>query len=59
MKNEHEVHSDSSRAITSESLSGLEPFFRPADAGRKYFLRSNRIVCCIEAMQTEGAGKQQ
>jgi len=31
----------------------------PAIAGRQLFLRSNRNLYCIEAMQSAGAGKSQ
>jgi len=55
MKKEHRVHSGSRPA---KGPRGLKQLFRPADAGRKYFLRSYRIFYRIEAMRTAGAGKQ-
>jgi outer membrane protein assembly factor BamB len=47
--------------VAQNKLAGDESDFNatPAVVGRQFFLRSNRALYCVEAMQTAGAGKTQ
>ena len=47
------------KLVAHNKLTGDDTDFNatPALAGRQLFLRSNRTLYCIDAMQTAGAGK--